>query len=40
MNELNTMRIGDHVYFEDDMEFICFEMEEDEFNHMGEFSGW
>jgi hypothetical protein len=39
MNDLNSMRVGDHIYFDNDMDFVCFEMEEDEFNRMDEFIG-
>lgn len=39
MNNLRSMDIGDHIYFEN-MEFVCFEMEEDEFANLKEFTGW
>ena len=30
INKIKAMAIGDHVYFEN-MEFVCFEMDENEF---------
>lgn len=39
MHEIESMNIGDHIYF-DNMEFVCFEMEEDEFAGLKEFAGY
>jgi hypothetical protein len=39
MHKLENMDIGDHLYFEN-MEFVCFEMEEDEFNTIREMGKW
>lgn len=39
MNDIRNMDIGDHIYF-DNMEFVCFEMDENEFAGLKEFTGW
>jgi hypothetical protein len=39
MNDINHMKIGDHIYF-DNMELVCFEMPEEDFAKTPEFMGW